>query len=84
MKNTRKMSKALLWGALIFLLTSTLVGHVAAQTCVQPPAGLVSWWPGDGNAKDIISGNDGTLVNGATFATGKVGQPSFRIRLFMV
>jgi len=24
-----------------------------AQACVQPPSGLVAWWPGDGNAKDI-------------------------------
>src|SRR2546427_8380874 len=42
--------------------------------CVSPPSGLVSWWPGDGNAKDIVGPNDGTLVNGATFAPGKVGQ----------
>ena len=41
--------------------------------CVAPPADLVSWWPGDGNANDIIDGNDG-LVNGATFAAGMVGQ----------
>ena len=40
---------------------------------IEPPAGMVSWWPGDGNASDIIDGNHGTL-NGATFATGKVGQ----------
>ncbi len=44
------------------------------QTCVQPPAGLVSWWPGDGDTSDIQDGNDGTLVNGATFAPGLVGQ----------
>ncbi len=35
---------------------------------------MVSWWPGDGNADDIQSHNNGTLVNGATFAAGKVGQ----------
>ncbi len=42
--------------------------------CVAPPSGLVGWWPGDGNANDIIGGNNGTLENGATFATGEVGQ----------
>ena len=42
--------------------------------CVPAPPGLVSWWPGDGNANDIQDGNDGTLVNDATFAPGKVGQ----------
>ena len=42
--------------------------------CVPPPLGMVSWWPGDGNANDIKDGNHGTLVNGATFGAGKVGQ----------
>jgi hypothetical protein len=42
--------------------------------CVPPPSGLVSWWPGDGTANDIAGGNNGTLVNGATFAPGMVGQ----------
>jgi hypothetical protein len=55
--------------------TFTLSGDVAGpQTCTQPPSGLVSWWPGDGNANDIQDGNDGTLQNGAAFAPGKVGQ----------
>jgi hypothetical protein len=22
--------------------------------CVPPPSGLVGWWPGEGNAKDIV------------------------------
>ena len=35
--------------------------------------GVVSWWPGDGNATDIVSGNNGT-VHGATFALGQVDQ----------
>lgn len=35
---------------------------------------MVSWWPGDGNANDIIGGNHGTLQNGANFASGMVGQ----------
>jgi hypothetical protein len=42
--------------------------------CVQPPSGLISWWPGDGNANDTKDGNNGTLQNGATFAAGMVGQ----------
>ncbi len=47
---------------------------VETGMCVAPPSGLVSWWPGDGNANDIQDGNNGTLMNGATFAPGKVGQ----------
>ena len=35
---------------------------------------MVSWWPGDGNANDIQGSNNGTLLNGATFAPGMVGQ----------
>jgi hypothetical protein len=46
----------------------------AASSCTFPPSGLVGWWPGDGNAHDIVGTNDGTLVNSVTFAPGKVGQ----------
>ncbi len=45
-----------------------------AQVCTPPPSGMVSWWPGDGNANDIVSGNNGVLVGGVTFGQGKVGQ----------
>lgn len=41
---------------------------------IPPPPGLVSWWPGDGNALDIVNENHGELWNGATFAPGKVDQ----------
>ncbi len=52
----------------IFVLAAAmLAGHAAAQECVEPPPGLVSWWPGDGNADDIQNGNDGTLMDGAGF-----------------
>src|SRR5437016_1077312 len=43
-------------------------------TCVPPPPDMVAWYPGDGNADDIIGGNNGTLENGATFAPGMVDQ----------
>ena len=43
-------------------------------TCTPPPSGMVGWYPGDGNAVDIQSGNNGSLQGGATFAPGKVGQ----------
>jgi uncharacterized repeat protein (TIGR01451 family)/fimbrial isopeptide formation D2 family protein len=42
--------------------------------CTQAPPGMVSWWPGDGNANDIQDGNHGTLKNNPTFVPGKVGQ----------
>src|SRR5262245_47805138 len=61
-------------GMVSLLLTSICVVRAAAQTCVQPPEGLISWWPGDGDARDIEDENHGTLQNGATFAPGMVAQ----------
>lgn len=45
----------------------------SAPTCLPPPAGLVSWWPGENQANDLAGGNPGTPQNGAGFAPGKVG-----------
>jgi len=42
--------------------------------CVAPPAGLISWWPGDGNAQDIADGNNGTVGGGNSFGAGMVDQ----------
>ena len=39
-----------------------------------PPSGLVSWWPGDGNANDIVSGNNGTSIGNTSYTNGEVGQ----------
>jgi hypothetical protein len=44
------------------------------KKCTAPPAGLVSWWPGDGNANDIVGSNHGLLSDGTTFAPGFVGR----------
>ncbi|MGH7488495.1 MAG: LamG-like jellyroll fold domain-containing protein, partial [bacterium] len=43
-------------------------------SCVTPPGGLVDWWPGNGNANDVVGGNNGTLIGGASFTAGEVGQ----------
>jgi len=42
--------------------------------CVDPPLGMVSWWPGDENADDIWDANHGLEMLGATYAPGMVGQ----------
>lgn len=65
------------WFVIAIVITFVCVTFpVAGQvpTCVTPPSGMVSWWPGDGTAEDIVGDNDGTLEGGATFAAGKVGQ----------
>ncbi|NVN91044.1 MAG: LamG domain-containing protein [Desulfuromonadales bacterium] len=41
---------------------------------VAPPSGLVAWWRAENSATDSKWINHGRLINGATFATGKVGQ----------
>ena len=41
---------------------------------IPTPAGLVSWWPSDGNANDIIASNHGVLRGGVTLVPGLVGQ----------
>ncbi|HKP71269.1 MAG TPA: LamG domain-containing protein [Pyrinomonadaceae bacterium] len=46
----------------------------AVGQCVEAPSDLVHWWTADGNAFDIIGGEHGTLVGGATFGSGEVGE----------
>jgi hypothetical protein len=66
---------------MIRFVASMLLGVVVAgispaqaQTCVPAPAGLVGWWPGDGNANDVVAGNNGQLAGDATFASAVVAQ----------
>jgi hypothetical protein len=66
------IDRPLLCGVFVILFTLIPVSHAAAQICTQPPSGLVSWWPGDGNANDIVGPNNGTLHGDAAFATGFV------------
>jgi len=49
-------------------------GRLSLAACTAPPAGLLSWWTGDGHPNDIEGHNHGSLQNGATFAPGEVGQ----------
>lgn len=73
MKSISKMIKAVLM-IVLFVIFALIPQAAAQETCVSPPSGMVSWWSGDGNANDIVGSNDGTLFNGVTFASGKVGQ----------
>ncbi len=58
------------------------LGRTASRTITAsvltaqiPPSGLVSWWPGDGNANDIVGGSNGTFQNGAQYLqSGKVAE----------
>ena len=57
-------------------LLLSIAGMVAtaAGQCVEAPDNMVHWWTADGNTFDIIGGQHGTLVDGATFGTGRVAQ----------
>jgi hypothetical protein len=70
-------SKCLVLSAVLFFLAPFLLVEGSpslAQQCVTPPSGLVSWWGADNNALDMVGTNNGTSMNGATYAAGKVGQ----------
>ena len=41
--------------------------------CQAPPAGLIGGWSGEGNGRDLIATNHGTMMGGAGFAQGMVG-----------
>jgi hypothetical protein len=49
-------------------------GLAQVPSCVTPPPGMVAWWPGDGNARDLAGANAATLVGGAAFAPGRVDR----------
>src|SRR5689334_13046068 len=63
----------------LLILTPLICGTTIQQStfaadCVQPPSGLISWWPGEGTATDIIGSNNGVLVGNVGFVPGMVGQ----------
>ena len=77
--NRGYVPKARVTIAICLFVSGAVLGLVATnqaqmQNCTPPPAGMVSWWPADGNANDIKGSNNGALQNGATFAPGMVGK----------
>ncbi len=58
----------------LLLAVVRLTSPAAPVECVPVPAGIVAWWPGDGDAKDLRGGHHGTIVGGVTFTNGEVGQ----------
>ncbi len=58
----------------VFLAVLASEARDARAKCLPPPAGLVSWWTGDGTTRDIVGHNDGTLSGVASYTAGVVGQ----------
>jgi hypothetical protein len=44
----------------------------ASKACLPHAYGLTNWWPGDGDAADIVSGMDGSFQGNATSGSGLV------------
>jgi sugar lactone lactonase YvrE len=51
-----------------------LAGTAQAQSCDPAPSGMAAWWPGEGDANDIVGTNNGVLLGGLGFTNGEVGQ----------
>jgi hypothetical protein len=49
-----------------------LPARAASPTCVNPPTGLVSWWPGDANNDDIAGSNNPDAASGVTLVPAEV------------
>jgi len=47
---------------------------IPPASCIPAPGGLVAWWPGDGNADDIVGNRNWVVFGGTMFVPGKVGQ----------
>ena len=55
------------------VLANALPPVTTSNNCVPPPPGLIAWWPGNGNANDIIGINNGVLQGGVSFVNGLSG-----------
>jgi len=60
--------------ALIVIWIANQSIELQGQTCVAAPGGLIGWWRGDGDARDMQSGNNGTPHGNTTIVQGIVGQ----------
>jgi acetyltransferase-like isoleucine patch superfamily enzyme len=75
---TKSIKTVLGFGLTVLLIIVAPEQAAAQQTCIPPPQGLISWWNGNlvsgTTVFDLENRNDGTLVNGASTALGKVGN----------
>ncbi len=61
-------------GATNSLAALLTVVNPTPPSCDAPPAGIVAWWPGQGNTFDIIGTNNGTFIGAVGYTNGEVGQ----------
>ena len=67
----------------LYLTVAAILGLAGvpswARDCAPIPGGIVSWWPGEGDATDIIDDNSGDVVGNVAFDVGMVRQ-AFRFK----
>ncbi len=51
-----------------------VVWRIAPRSCLPAPAGLMGWWPGDGDTRDIQGQNPAQGLGGLGYAPGEVGE----------
>lgn len=54
--------------------TSVNSAGCTLNECFTSPAGMVAWYPGDGNTNDIQGGHNPSATNAVSFVPGIVGQ----------
>src|ERR1051325_10165687 len=67
-------NRAVLVGTCLGTICGFLTGTAFGSDCTPPPPGIISWWPGEGDASDAIGSNGGVLQNGVGFAAGEVRE----------
>src|SRR5438876_621444 len=71
--NSIQRKRSFLKLSMAFILASLIQATIAsAQNCIPAPAGLVSWWRGEGNADDFVGTNNAMIYGGVTFTNGEV------------
>lgn len=70
----RTFRKSLVILGIPIILIALFFGRGYFVQASIPASGLVGDWQANNNAKDILELNDGTLMNGATFAEGEHDQ----------
>jgi hypothetical protein len=71
---TAGYAASLAWG----LGPAVAPGLASAAECVNPPAGIVAWWPAEGDALDLVNDFDGALQGGATASAVGVSGTAFQ------
>lgn len=62
------------WGPWSMAIAPGECAPATSSCCVPPPSGLIDWWPGDGNALDIVTGIYAQTEGTVTYAPGMVSE----------